>query len=219
MVHARIVRPPAERAELVSIELEAVERMPGVLNVVCDGNFLGVVAEREGQARAAARALAKNAKWNTPNDLPESSAIYEWLKMANSRLEEVANKGSVDVSSTHVIRATYQRPHQAHASISPAAAVALYDASRLTVWSHAQGMYPLREAIAHTLDMPVDKVRCIIGKPPDATAITARMMRRAMRQLLRSRYPGDPFGCSGSEPTNSDGNLSAPPCRLRSRLY
>jgi CO/xanthine dehydrogenase Mo-binding subunit len=135
--------------------------MAGVLNVVRDGNFLGVIAEREGQARVAARALAKSARWKTPNDLPESGGIYEWLKQANSRLEEVATKGNVDVSSTDTVRATYQRPLQAHASISPAAAVALYDESGLTVWSHAQGMYPLREAIAHALDLPIDNVRCI----------------------------------------------------------
>jgi CO/xanthine dehydrogenase Mo-binding subunit len=161
MVHARVVRQPAERAEITSIEREAIERMPGVLKVVRDGNFLGVIAAREGQARAASRALAKNAKWKTANDLPESGTIYDWLKQANSRLEGVATKGSVDISSTDVIRATYQRPHQAHASISPAAAVAFYDESGLTIWSHAQGMYPLREAIAHTLDLSVEEVRCI----------------------------------------------------------
>ena len=209
MVHARIVRPPAERAELISIEREAIEQMPGVLKVVHDGNFLGVVAEREGQARAASRALAKNANWNAPNDLPESSAIYEWLKLANSRLEEVTNKGSVDVSSTDVIRATYQRPYQAHASISPAAAVALYAESRLTVWSHAQGMYPLREAIAHTLDLSVDKVRCIHREASgcyghngaddaacDAAALAMRIPGRPVRlQWERAdEFKWEPFG-------------------------
>ena len=209
MVHARILRPPAERAVLISIEREAIELMPGVLKVVRDGNFLGVIAEREGQARAASRALAKNAKWKTPNDLPESSAIYEWLKLANSRLEEVATRGSVDVSSTDVIRATYQRPHQAHASISPSAAVALFDGGRLTVWSHAQGMYPLREAIAHTLDMPVDKVRCIHKEASgcyghngaddaacDAAALAVQMPGRPVRlQWERAdEFRWEPFG-------------------------
>jgi CO/xanthine dehydrogenase Mo-binding subunit len=209
MVHARIVRPPAERAKLISLDSEAIEQMPGVLKVVRDGNFLGVVAAREGQARAASRALAKNATWKTANDLPESSAIYGWLKLANSRLEEVAARGSVDVSSNDAIRATYQRPHQAHASISPAAAVALYDESGLTVWSHAQGMYPLREALAHTLDLPLDQVRCVHKEASgcyghngaddaacDAAALAMSMPGRPVRlQWERAdEFQWEPFG-------------------------
>jgi len=209
MVHARIVRPPAERAELISIEGEAIESMPGVLKVVRDGNFLGVIAKREGQARAAARALAKSATWKTANDLPESVAIYDWLKRANSRLEEIATQGNVDVSSPDVVRATYQRPHQAHASISPAAAVALYDEPRLTVWSHAQGMYPLREAIAHTLGFSVDNVRCIHKEASgcyghngaddaacDAAALAVNLPGRPIRlQWERAdEFKWEPFG-------------------------
>lgn len=162
MVHARIVRPPAERAVIASINSKPVEAMPGVLLIVRDGNFVGVLAEREGQARKAATALAARIDWELPMDLPDSDAMHDWLKKAESRTEEVASTGKVaipDAETAH--RATYQRPYHAHASISPSAAVALFDDSRLTVWSHAQGMYPLRDAIAHTLGLSPDNVRCV----------------------------------------------------------
>ena len=163
MVHARVIRPPAERAVIESMDSESVKGMPGVIAVVRDGNFVGVIAEREGQARKAAAALASQIQWSLPMDLPETDEIYDWLKNATSRTEEVASRGSVAISRTEATahRATYQRPYQAHASISPSAAVALFVDSKLTVWSHAQGMYPLRSAIAFTLGLPVEDVRCV----------------------------------------------------------
>ena len=163
MVHARVLRPPAERATLKSIDDEYVSNMPGVLKLVHDGSFVGVIAEREGQAREAAAALKTRIEWLLPEDLPTSENVHDWLKQAESRTEEVAAKGSVAFSASDatVHRATYKRPYQAHASISPSAAVALYDNSKLTVWSHAQGMYPLRSAIAFTLGLEPENVRCV----------------------------------------------------------
>ena len=161
MTHARVVRPPAPRAELVDIDEEAVLAMHGVRKLVRDGNFLAVVATREGQARAAADELARNARWKLAEDLPESGSMFEWLKQAESRTEEVASREDGRTAQGKTIRATYQRPYQAHASISPSAAVALFEDGGLTVWSHAQGMYPLREAIAHALELPLERVRCI----------------------------------------------------------
>jgi nicotinate dehydrogenase subunit B len=162
MVHARVLRPPAERAVIHNMDSAFVATMPGVLRIVRDGNFVGVIAEREGQARAAATALAPLIHWQLPEDLPHSDEVYGWLKTAESRTEEIVARGIVDVSeSNSLYQATYRRPYQAHASISPSAAVALFEDSKLTVWSHAQGMYPLRDAIAHTLGLSPEDVRCV----------------------------------------------------------
>src|SRR5207237_10257330 len=50
MLHARVVRPPSYRAQLTTADTTSVELMPGIVKIVCDGNFLAVVAEREFQA-------------------------------------------------------------------------------------------------------------------------------------------------------------------------
>jgi CO/xanthine dehydrogenase Mo-binding subunit len=163
MLHARVVRPPAERAELKKFDPEPAHRLAGVVKIVRDGNFVGVIAEREGQARDAAKVLGQSIGWSLAEDLPCPGSIYEWLKSAPARTEQVASRQSgLDAEAdmtTH--EAAYQRPYQAHASISPSAAIALFDHGKLTVWSHAQGMYPLREAIAHTLGLELDQVRCV----------------------------------------------------------
>jgi CO/xanthine dehydrogenase Mo-binding subunit len=59
------------------------------------------------------------------------------------------------------LEAEYHRPVQMHGSIGPSCAVAHNANDRLTVWSHAQGMFPLRDAIAELLKLPKEKVRCI----------------------------------------------------------
>jgi len=202
MVHARVLRPPAERANIKSIDSDPVLEMPGVLKIVRDGDFVGVIAEREGQAREAALALKARVEWSLPEDLPETDKVHEWLKKAESRTEEVAAKGSVAISATDtsVHRATYQRPYQAHASISPSAAVALYDDSRLNVWSHAQ-------------------VVACTWKRRDAMAITARMTPPAMLLRLRWLCPADRFVCSGSAAMSFSGSHWGRPCRLRLRRF
>ena len=64
-------------------------------------------------------------------------------------------------SGGKVVEATYRRPYQAHASLSPSCAVAQLRDGQLTVWTHSQGVYPLRGTLARTLGMKPPSIRCI----------------------------------------------------------
>jgi nicotinate dehydrogenase subunit B len=65
MLHGRVVRPPvpgveispAIRATFVSVDRRSIEHIPGVVDAVVDGDFVGVIAEREENAESAARDL------------------------------------------------------------------------------------------------------------------------------------------------------------------
>ena len=163
MVHARVVRPKAERAQLAHFDASVAEALPGVLKVVRDGNFVAVIAAREGQARTAAKALRDSIEWALAADMPDERSIFAWLKNAESRVESVASKPSEATirAATTRVSGIYQRHYQAHGSISPSAAIAQYDGDNLTVWSHAQGMYPLRAGIAHVMGLDIENVRCV----------------------------------------------------------
>ena len=163
MVHARIVRPPAERAVLEKLDAAAAEAMPGVLKVVRDGNFVGVIAERESQARAAAAQLHSSVEWALPADMPNATEVFDWLKQAKATSELILDKSIQTFApvTTETVSASYQRPYQAHAAISPSAAIASYDGENLLLYSHAQGMFPLREAVSHVLGIEPEKVRCV----------------------------------------------------------
>src|SRR4051812_27171741 len=80
MVFGRVVRPPSPDATLKSVDLDPVRRMPGVVAVVRDGNFLAVAAEREEQAIKARETLKKSAKWNETASLPPTGALlYDYM--------------------------------------------------------------------------------------------------------------------------------------------
>src|SRR6202022_2424189 len=57
--------------------------------------------------------------------------------------------------------ATYTRPYQSHGSIGPSCAVAQSVNDAMTVWTHTQGVYPDRQAIAEMLRVPPTSVRLI----------------------------------------------------------
>src|SRR6202040_390150 len=50
MVHARVVRPPSYGAQLTECDSSTVEKLPGVVKVKQNGNFLAVVAQKEFQS-------------------------------------------------------------------------------------------------------------------------------------------------------------------------
>jgi nicotinate dehydrogenase subunit B len=162
MVHARVVRPPNCGATLTQVDTAAVEKMSGVVKVVHQGNYLAVAAEGEFQAIVAVRALQQAAQWQTSKMLPKQSDIYSWLKALQSNDSVIDNRGSGAIADPgNVVKAVYRKPYIMHGSIGPSCAVALLNGDHLTVWTHSQGVYPLRATIANMLSMPTDKVDCI----------------------------------------------------------
>src|SRR6202043_1029055 len=75
MMHARVVRPPSYGAQLTECDTSAVEKLPGVVKVIRDGNFLAVVAQREFQSIKAMRALSAVAKWKETSQLPKQNDV------------------------------------------------------------------------------------------------------------------------------------------------
>lgn len=166
MVHARVIRPQRPGLNLLSVETAIAASMQGVLKIVRDGSFLAVVAERELQATRAAAKLASACHWQAGHNLPEPGKLSSWLKSAEavsstSAEHRPANGATTGQAADINLAAEYSRPFLAHASIAPSAAIALWEHQKLTVWSHGQGMYPLRGAIAHALGLKNEQVRCI----------------------------------------------------------
>jgi len=195
MVHARVVRPATERATVKSFDSAPTNKLPGVLKILRDSNFIAVVAEREGQARNAAALLAETTEWLLPEDLPSEGELHGWLRTAPSRHQAIASSDAgitKDPATLETINASYQRPYQAHASISPSAAIALFDGQRLTVWSHAQGMYPLRAGIAHILNLDIADVRCIHYEASGCFGHNGADDAACDAAAIAMQYPGKP---------------------------
>jgi nicotinate dehydrogenase subunit B len=166
MVHARAVRPPAYDARLVSFD-EAGFTAPGLLKVVRNGSFLAVVATGEYQAIQAQQKASEHARWSDGPALPQGQNLEAHIRSLPVRSQNVKKLGSVDSLDTpdaRTLQASYFKPYHMHGSIGPSCALALYEKGMLHVWTHTQGMYPLRDAIAKMLKMDAEKVH-LIGIP------------------------------------------------------
>ena len=62
------------------------------------------------------------------------------------------------------MQALYFKPYIMHGAIGPSCAIALYDGKLLHIWTHSQGVYPLRESIKDMLQIPAEQIH-IKGVP------------------------------------------------------
>ncbi len=197
MVHGRVVRPPAYEARLVSVAETAVKQMPGVLAVVRDGRFLGVIAAREEQAVQAQEALQAAAVWHNETSLPTPETLHDHLlsQPAESNLVVNGTAGTDPIppiaapdDAAQTLKVTYLRPYHMHGSLGPSAAVARFAEGKLTVWSHTQGVFLLQQSLAQVLELSSDAVAvihtegagCYGHNGADDAALDAALLARAV---------------------------------------
>jgi len=161
MLHGRVVRPPRYGSKLESLDDAAVKALPGVMAVVRDGSFLGIVAVREEQAIKARAALRNAATWTPGPELPDPARIFDVIRSLPSKDSTIGVKSGAAPSGARTFEALYTKPYMSHGSIGPSCAVAEFKDGKMTVWTHSQGVFPLRIELAKTLKMPTDAIRCV----------------------------------------------------------
>ncbi len=209
MVHARVVRPPGYGAEIDACDAAAVEKMPGVVKVVRDGNFLAVVASKEFQAIKAMKALAAATTWRETARLPKQDDLPRVLTGLPSQDTTIFEHKDPSAVGARTIEATYTRPYQSHGSIGPSCAVAQWVDDAMTVWTHTQGVYPDRAAIAEMLHLPPPRVRlihvegsgCYGHNGADDAAADAALIARALpgvpvrvQWMREQEHAWEPYG-------------------------
>lgn len=209
MVHARVVRPPSYGAELAECDTSAVEKLPGFVKVVRDGNFLAVVAQKEFQAIKAMKALSDGTKWKERSGLPRQDDLLSVLTGLKSNDTTIFQQSDPSATGQKTLEATYTRPYQAHGSIGPSCAIAKLVDGAMTVWTHTQGVYPDREGIAEMLKVPQSSVRlihvegsgCYGHNGADDAAADAALIARALpgipvrvQWMREQEHAWEPFG-------------------------
>jgi CO/xanthine dehydrogenase Mo-binding subunit len=215
MLHGRVVRPPRYGSKLDSVDEAAAKAVPGVVAVVRDGSFLGVVAEREEQAIKARAVLAQSAKWTLGPALPDPAKIHDYLLSLPSEDKVISEKQpaalAVAPADAKVIEATYRKPYIAHASIGPSCALADFTDGKMTVWTHSQGVFPNRGNLAVALGMKPDDVRCVHTEGSgcyghngaDDVALDAALLARSapgrpvrLQWMRDDEFGWEPFGAA-----------------------
>ena len=166
MLHGRVVRPPSVGATLASVDEGSIRDLPGIVKVVVNKNFVGVVAAKPWQAIQAAEKL--KATWTPGESLPSQRDFYAQLRsLKPSRDTLLVNSQDVDellAKASAVLKATYLHPYQMHASIGSSCAVADVRDGKATIWSPTQSAYPTRSGAARVLGIPVESVRVIFTR-------------------------------------------------------
>jgi isoquinoline 1-oxidoreductase len=197
VLFATVLRPPAYGAKVGSSDLASVERLPGVVQVVDDGDLLAVLAESDEAAALAARMAAVT--WQTVDGQPSRWDMPAVLVESGRDAYAVQETGDLDAgfrAAAHVLESTYYIPYIAPAPMEPRAAVASWEGGRLTVWAGTQRPFGIRQELAQAFGLEESQVRVIapeIGggfgaKSPYGIAIEAARLARIAGRPVRIAF-------------------------------
>ena len=210
MLHGRIARPPSYNARLVELDEADVRSLPGVVALLRDGNFVGIVATREEQALRALARVKRIAVWEENAVLPETTDPRFLLKETTED-EVISEKrdAAAAARAAKTVEAEYTRPYIAHAALGPSCAVARFEDGRYTVWTHSQGIYPLRNDLAGVLAMDKERIAvihmdgagCYGHNGADDAALDAALLARAVpgrpvrvQWMREDEFHWEPYG-------------------------
>lgn len=163
MLHARVLRPAATGATLLSFDDGAARQVNGFVRSVRKGNFLAVVASTEWGAIKAMRAM--KVQWGAAEALPEQATVFEhWRQRPLAKQDLTQNVGDAPAAlaqSTRRLKARYDFAVQTHASMGPSCAVAELRDGQLTVWSASQATHSLVTEIAPIVGLPAERIRIV----------------------------------------------------------
>ena len=158
MLHARTLRQPGRHARLLSLDEAAIRRAAGGdFQVVRIEHFIAFVGPDETSVQRAAVAAPAHARWDNARSFTPDQTDAAWLIGQPSIDNVYGPEGPVPMGE-NMVAENYSRPMVAHAAMGPSCGLAELRDGVMEVWSHTQGVYFLRQAIADILGMATDKV-------------------------------------------------------------
>jgi nicotinate dehydrogenase subunit B len=211
MVHARVIRPSGVGATFVHVDDAPAKQIPGYLQTVVKGNFVGVIAESEWSAIQSAKAV--KVTWTAPKQsFPKQADLYKHMRtVAPKASRETLKVGDADAalaSAAKKVEATYEFPFQSHATMGPGCAVAdVHLDGVTTVWSGGQKPHDLQKGFAELLRVDLDKMHVIwvedagsYGRPGfEDAAADAVILSQAVGKPVRVQWMRDDMHAWGSK--------------------
>jgi nicotinate dehydrogenase subunit B len=205
MLHGRAIRPATTISKPLRVDESSVANIKGLVKVVQEGTFVGVVAETEWAAIQAAKNL--KVTWSTPSSpLPATrEAVDAYLTNTKSFTDNgPMPKGNTDAAlaqASRTFEATYHWPFQNHAMMLPSIAIADVQADgvgggSVTIWTGAQGPFTTRDRVSDMLGLPkrsvivnwVEHAGCYGRLTTDDAAEDAVLLSRAVGKPVRVQW-------------------------------
>jgi isoquinoline 1-oxidoreductase len=195
MLIGKVLRPPAFRAMLISLQSAEAEKLPGV-KVIRDGDFVGVVAPNEQIANEAIAAI--KAEWQTTQQVSAKDLFQHFKDNVRADAGRGGGRGGRGGGSAGSIEdgmkaadktlsANYTIAYIAHVPMEPRAAVAEWIDDKLTVWTGTQMPFRVKSEVATAMGINADNVRIIVpdmgsgygGKHSGECAVEAARLAKA----------------------------------------
>jgi len=194
MLYGAVVRPPTFEAKMLSVKSGHALGMPGVVKVVVEEGFVGVVAKSRSQAAAARDSI--EVQWDRG---------HLWQQAELERIITVGGRGALVVQSDGdaaavlaggpSLTAEYRVGFGAHATLEPQVAVADIKAKGGKIWTSTQWESAVAEHVAKALGVKEKHVEVIptyvgggFGRKADTDSVT----HVAVEAALLSRAVGAP---------------------------
>jgi xanthine dehydrogenase YagR molybdenum-binding subunit len=178
MIYGKILRSPHAHARVLSIDLGAAQKAPGVraaIAIAASGEKVlyagaevaAVAASTEQQAEDAIRAVT--VEWDVLPHLatvqqamrPEAPKVFE---PGNTRVLAAETAGDVDAGfrgALAVVGGLYATQVQTHACLETHGCVCDWSGDRLSVWISTQAVHATREQFASALGIPPANVHVV----------------------------------------------------------
>ncbi len=133
------------------------------------------------------------------------------IKSLPSKDATIGVKQGPALASARTFEAVYTKPYMSHASIGPSCALAELKDGKMTVWTHSQGVFPLRGELVKALKMPAAAIRCVHAEGSgcyghngaDDVAVDAALLARAvpgrpvrLQWMRDDEFKWEPYGAA-----------------------
>lgn len=178
MLWGKILRSPHPHARVVSIDIAAAEKAPGVKavlpwrkageKVVYQGDEVAcLAAQTEEQALDALRLIAVQYEplphvANVEQAMrPEAPVVFEGGNVKVGSAEENGDLAAGFKAAAHLVENTYNTQVQTHVCLETHGCVCEWQGENLTAWASTQAVHGTREGFAKALNIPMNNVRVI----------------------------------------------------------
>jgi CO/xanthine dehydrogenase Mo-binding subunit len=192
MRHARVLRQPSPQARLLSLDEAAVRRAVPDVDILVDHAFVALICETEAAAARAHAAAAAAARWDGVRAMDPALSEPAALKTLPHE-DFAAGAAPAGPSNRRRVTATYGKPFLSHGSLGPSMGLAQYLDGKLTIWTHNQGVYPMRALAARITGLSPEAIDVIHGQGPGCYGHNGADDPPIDAALIAIRRPGRPI--------------------------
>lgn len=158
MLYGAVVRPDKIGAKFISADVSKVAAMPGVVKIVQEEDFVGLVANSFTEAEKAKEAI--EVTWEV-DQIWQTSDIREMTKVGKGDAFLLQKEGSALDEDEEVIAMEFTSPIGAHAQLEPNGVLAFVEGDKITLKISTQVVALTRKEVAKRLQVDEENVNVI----------------------------------------------------------